>query len=357
MRKLATNRNKLSERRADILPAIYRRIQEAIINNAVANITSVKAHFDQIVLWGHYSPKDFEPLFEGNFRYDPSIRYIRTGKSDKWHYGRSYRVHKTDVSPYVLTVFFYPVTGGMPPCRIEINPEDSVTTDNYTKYLRWIDSSLPNLGVTGIEYTTDFYLASPRDVHNLFDLMLDYVRSPYLKNPKWTYMLETEESEELHLGKKNLLSAYFRLSGQDKIYPRGLDECRSGRGWMWDDVDRLRIEHTFTGWYDKKKYGIRTLSNFLNQPCFFYQVNKGAFDFCEFKGQGLPQPWEPREHLDPNGNAGMLQIEYLHYRHLLGRRMNKATVNPQDPDLVHFVHNIHEAWKHFDVEWNARTEG
>jgi len=143
--------------------------------------------------------------------------------------------------------------------------------------------------------------------------------------------------------------------GNDKVYERGEDKNKKGDGWNYDDVDRVRLEHT-ADWKELRKHKIITLEDLIREPKF-HEINKDIWKFKRFRQtkwskKKFPQEWEDYSEEDDNRNdkgegyPGSFQALYK----ALGKP--RAYVEPV-PELTPLRESLIGAMKVFDTNWGT----
>jgi hypothetical protein len=69
---------------------------------------------------------------------------------------------------FYLIIFVNPKKNCYPWCSIEVHPEKDLPVQTYKDFLKELDSNLPDLKVSLVEYTIDLFCNSPKEVNSLF---------------------------------------------------------------------------------------------------------------------------------------------------------------------------------------------
>ena len=248
---------------------------------------------------------------------------------------------------FSVVLFIHP-TDYRPRCEIRIHPKGEVTIRRYREFLAWLNDRLPKLQVSKVEYTSDQYCLGPNAVRFLYEVERRWL---YVPNQRTSASHQKEDTEEIsaaiEVGETPMNFTFY--AGSVKMYERGPDKRRRGRGWAEEDIDRLRFEHTAKR-EELKRNGIQTLSDLIEDAKFF-RINQGLYNFRDFVGSNqLPKAWDGYIHPDKHGNADSFQLECIHYRKIIKNLMQYT----EDADgFEALTSRLEDVWKEFDREWKT----
>lgn len=262
------------------------------------------------------------------------IPKYRMPNYQKMHFGKH--------SNFRLVIFTEPIKPKMPICYIEIHPQGDILMKEYKEFLLWLNKALPGLNVSSVEYANDQYCTNPEAVEELFNLEKRFLYIPYKRG------VTLYNGEFLKLGKNVSMNSTYRV-GDVKIYERGPDKEKKGKGWVKNKTDRVRLEYTAPR-KKLKDSGIKTLTNFISSP-EFYQINKGIYNFKYFDGsKKLPKIWEDYLTEDKNGNCGIFQLEFI----LQKKKVKNMGQYLKDvPQFDEFKSRLENEWQRFNQEWSS----
>ncbi len=265
---------------------------------------------------------------------------------------------------YQINFFLFPLKSFLPPIQIEIHPRGDISLSDHKAFLVWLNKSIPGLTVSRIEYAIDQRCKSPSDVENLFWIELKSLYVPYQKTVRF---FGGEKIEAVGFGKKSRtnLTCWVGPQGEEdeieceenealeeenkkyakyKFYERGNDENKKNGGWTFDNINRVRLEHTANR-EELVRNGILTLTDFVRNPKFF-TINKNIWHFKRFKNsKRLIQDWE---------SGKPFQIEYVSDSVDVKNRFKYIEDVPQ---LSRLKSDLIDQMKKFDIEWQGvRTD-
>jgi hypothetical protein len=245
------------------------------------------------------------------------------------------------VQNFDVSIFVNPVTS-RPACLMRIDPQGDVSIKAYKEFLKWLDSGLPGLKVSSVEYANDQFCNDPKAAENLF-----MIERRHLYVPRQRHM-RTYGETIARWGKKTRMNTVFRI-GDNKLYERGPDKKKQDQFWLYRYVDRVRLEHTATR-EELRKRNIDRLTDFISHPRF-YAVNKLIYGFKHFEGsKHLPRPWEGYPTPDDSGEPGCFQAEQIFHR----RKVNNIGQYLTDSnDFEPLLERLRDLWLKFDEEWEA----
>lgn len=230
---------------------------------------------------------------------------------------------------------------------MEISPGETSIAD-HKHALQAISERLPLLETSTVEYTTDQFCHSSKDVEWLFDLERMFLR---VKNVQYasTYLA----GGQYQIGRKNRLNYVYQMQeGVDKAYERGPDNAKEGEGWPIEKCDGVRLEHTADK-AELRQHGIGLLRHLI-EHCKFHEINKDRFHFSEYKQPrtgGLPNVWSGYRAEDSMGERGAFMTEHQRYRK--HRRFAKTLWRyvEDNPGFDMLLEAFERAWTRFDEEW------
>jgi len=201
------------------------------------------------------------------------------------HYGKKFIRQRDDSQ---INVFTAPLSGYYPLMMIEVHPREDIPLETHKTFLFELCEALPGLKASSVEYPIDVNCsrdADPLDVDNyyardtdsLFWIFRHSLLIPYQRTTKF-YADEDCKEKFAKTGKRANFSIQW---GSHKVYERGQDKNRKEDGWDYDDVDRMRLEHT-ADWNEIRKHGIITLEDLIREPKF-HEINKDIWNFKRFK--------------------------------------------------------------------------
>jgi len=255
-----------------------------------------------------------------------------------------------------LTIFLDPVSPFLPPCIIEFSYPTK-------EFLAWLCKLLPGLNVSWVEYALDIYCCDPLEVESLFWVLRRYLYVPYQKSTRQygglyfkagergkirripSDMQEAEDGEE---HKQSEEGAVFRV-GPMKLYKRGPDKQKHRNSWFFEQVDRVRLELTSTGYY-LQKHKLQSLKDFIPHPRF-KPMCENLINFKRFRERckGLPKEWEAYSAEDRDGNPGSFQQEYIQARQKKGKNLTNRIEDAKG--FEEFKSMLISAMDGFDRKW------
>jgi hypothetical protein len=230
----------------------------------------------------------------------------------------------------------------LPPSMMFLYPRKDIEIDDYKGFLLWLDSVLPGLKVSSVEYANDQFCKDHHSVREVFgvekrNLFIPYKKIARLYGPNFA-----------KIDKNIILNAVFE-AGDTKVYERGLDKNKVGLGWPEDKLDRVRLEYTASR-TKLTKNGINTLKDFIDDPNFF-RLNKYIYYFRFFDGSNkLPKICDGYPNEDMNGNCGMFQLECFFYKKIISN-FNQYVKNV--PEFDELLSRLKDVWKEFDEKWKS----
>jgi hypothetical protein len=156
--------------------------------------------------------------------------------------------------------------------------------------------------------------------------------------------------EEQAWGDKSRMNMTYRVSGV-KFYERGSDDEKKKKGWVLENVNRVRLEHSAIR-KTLVKYEIHVLSDFVERPQF-HAINGDIFVFKCFEGSKiLPHYWDAYKMLDEKGYGGCFQLELNRRRHDV-KNVHQYMRNVRKLDAL--KSELERAMIEFDTQWEQLT--
>lgn len=252
----------------------------------------------------------------------------------------SYKERWIKHSPgFQMYVYVYPI-GYRPPYRIEIIPRERASIGDWKDLLKKLRLWFPKLKVSTVDYAIDEYCYSPRTAENLFLIQSRHLYIPYQEK------VEIYGEDLIEFGNQTRLNAVYR-SGNVKMYERGPDKKKNGKGWSMEDVDRVRLEYSAPREV-LRDHGITFIADLIRNP-LFHEINKNTYKFKRFKGsKKLPMLGQDYTTPVKNGNIGFFQSEDI------GHRKNINNIAHYRKDIKEFgdlKSALRDAMQRFDLEW------
>ena len=282
--------------------------------------------------------------FLGELWFDPNFKPEDRG-------GKYEAMLIKQLDDFQINVLIDPSEGYLPLMMVEVHPRGDISLEVHKTFLLQLSEALPALKASSVEFTIDIFCS--RDTDSLFWVLRHSLLIPYQRTTK-LYVDENCKDKFAKTGKRNNFSIKW---GSGRLYERGEDKNKNGEGWDYDDVDRVRLEHTADG-DELRNHEIVTLEHLIREPKF-HEINKDIWNFKRFKQtkrskKKLPQEWEDYLELDDNkgkdddkeGYPGSFQAQY----NALGKP--RAYVEPV-PELIPLKESLTEAMKLFDSKWGT----
>lgn len=252
----------------------------------------------------------------------------------------NYRTRWIKHSPeFQINIYTNP-TAKRPPFLIEIIPAESVVINDWKTILKFIHLWFPNIKVSMVDYAIDVYCCDFRAAEKLFRVQLKHLFIPYQREA-FVY-----GGDMVQYGNQTRMNSVCRIDDV-KIYERGPDMKRNGKGWNMKDVDRVRLEYSAPRRVLFKK-GISVIADLIRHPQF-YVINKNVYRFMHFSGsKKLPRLGQDYTMPDKNGKVGYFQSEDI------GHRKNVKNIAHYRKDIEEFAivkSALWDAMRMFDFEW------
>lgn len=300
----------------------------------------IKAILHRIILSGDRWKREIHNLnaikdFLGDLWFDPNFKPEDRG-------GMYEAMFVKQLLDFQINIPTTPLTGFYPPIMVEIHPRKDISLESHKDFLIQLGKSLPGLKVSKVEYAIDIYCPLVADV--LFWVFQHSLSIPHQRTIRFFPDRFTS------LGKRTNCSIIWGYEDDpDRVYERGEDGDKKGEGWDYDNVDRVRLEHT-ANWKELRNHGISTLEDLINTPKF-HEINKGIWNFRRFKqGKRLkkkfPQEWEDYSEKDDRGYSGSFQAQYI--------RLGKPRGYVESvPELTILKESLIESMMVFDNRWGT----
>ena len=313
------------KRRQKIKLSIKKRIKASYYSSVTGYYEKMEAKFHSIKLTGSYNYKQLSEKY-GPFDFD--IKYSKSNK--KKIYANKY--DKT-VEGFKIILLTDPLVQGPPKTTIKITPPDTPTGNikqaillqrKYKAFLRGMNDSFLPLRLSSIEFAIDIYFKYPSEVESAFEVLKRNVFVPKKRT------------------KPKIYPNSIRI-GKHKIYMRGYDKNRGGKGWNKEDINRVRMEYTATGG-ELKKVGLNYLPDLL-QFSKFYDINNDKWNFKNFiviRSKKVPGE------LDPYPVDGSFQGEYIAAKDKVKNRSRRLT---DSRGFDWFKYDLRDAMKFYDMKW------
>jgi len=204
---------------------------------------------------------------------------------------------------FSLNIFTNPIKNSegipmRPACFVEIHPSEAILHHEYRDLLLKVDERFPDLKVSSVEYAVDLYCKTSLGTGNLFWIIRKCLYVPWQREVR---MIGGQQN--IYGTKYNLVC---HVDSDHKFYERGNDSDKNRKGWLRDDVNRVRLEHTVKR-KQLLKCGISTLEDLIRSPEFL-AINRDKWQFKKFsESPRFPAIWDPYR-------EGCFQSEYLRYR-------------------------------------------
>lgn len=245
---------------------------------------------------------------------------------------------------FTMDFFLKPVKPYMPTCYIEIHPGLAPDMAKYKRFLQeQLADNFPDLQVSNVEYTNDIYCVNNRAVEGLYTSIKRHIFVGYQNK-----VFDLKEPSTFGIGEKLEMNQVCHVGNGVKVYERGENRHKHGKGWPKESCDRVRLEYTVSR-SELHAVGIDTIVDFLKDPKFL-KLNKGKYRFVHFeKSKILPPIYSPYNS-DPD-NFDSVQSEQIYYRKLL-KNIRQCTIDT--PYFEELKSSLEECWKAFDKTWANR---
>ena len=270
---------------------LQKRNYEILLRDVPKSITRTKAFIHRMGLssaWGYQKIVDaIGPIYK--------MRDLK--KSD----GYTSEYHR-NFPDFTMQILLSPKDNLRKKTFINLTPNGDIPIDTHKKFLVWLNSKI-NLTVSNVEYAIDLYTKKPADVRRLFFLIRRYAFIAGQSD------IETFGGQMVDEQLNEYMNHALRIGKDHRIYERGRDDTKEGKGWKPKHLDRVRLEYTARAKTRKfKKATIRQLADFIDNPKFEFMVGD-RWRFKDFFKGPFPKFWEDFTHEDKKGNAGTMFSE------------------------------------------------
>jgi hypothetical protein len=303
--------------------------------NILDQIKSLKALIHRVVLSGYYNYDQVEQKLgkikvnnerlkvtdhNGDFVKNRS-RYNTFG--NVWYCGKQ------------VSVLLNPPARFYPFCMLEV-------TEPSQEWLMRLNSKLPNLKVSSVEYAVDIFPHNSEFSEDLRNFLSKYLHCKHKRSSKIEENLSTLAT--------NTVIHYSTQHGIGKLYSRGPDNKKIDDGWPIADCDRTRIEFKATIDYYLTKYRIKTLDTFIKNPKMTRIIGR-KFQFQTLKKSeslGIPSEHEFYDECDENGMPVTFQAKLIILNHNVSN-IYSYIIKPKGFDRL--IDLWDEAVASYDLEW------
>lgn len=252
----------------------------------------------------------------------------------------SYRTRWIKKSPQFQTNIYTKPTVRSSPFLIEIIPTDQATHTDWIKFLQFIHQWFPILKVSTVDYAIDEHCYDFKAAEKLFRTQLKYLFIPYQRSVNFL------GGDLVEYGDRTRMNSVCRIKNT-KLYERGPDIKKNGKGWSMKDVDRVRLEYSAPREVLLKK-GISFISDLIRHPQF-YEINKNIYRFKHFSGsKKLPKLGQDYAMSNKNGNIDCFQSENIGHRDNV-KNIARYRKNIEDFDALKTA--LWDSMRRFDSEW------
>jgi hypothetical protein len=297
-------------------------------------IAHVEAKLDRIRVFGRYDYSEISNKL-GPLATDQTLTSEKRNKN----YDTKVIKEIKDFPDFFLTVLINNKKPFSPQCSIEIHPRNDVPLKAHKAILAWLNTRLPNLSVSKVDYVVDQFCVDHVGATILFWVDRRCFHLSYRKKGKILGDHTNQKDRSRSLG--------YKIGRYHRVYERGTESKRQGKDWFLKDVDRVRLEHTANR-MKLRKYGINTLDDLIDNPRFSV-LNLHRWRFMQFlKLRKLPKFWQPHSTKEQSGHTGSFKLEAIHSRR---KAENVAEYITNYKELVRIESRVNSAMKLFDLEW------
>jgi len=269
-----------------MLQAQLERRKSLIIDQ---KIKFVRPFIDRVVLSGFYDSKHLRKSFGKLFFNDEYLdvrdhngNFIKKRSAYRHFANRSYRKK-------LISILLGPPQPYQPICILEV-------TEPNQEWLIRLNTLLPDLNVSSVEYAVDIYTRDSESVQGLLHLLSKYVHC------RWKRTSQILGENLIESPKPENTNTVIHFDNA-KFYSRGPNKKKRGRVWDIVDCDRVRIEFQATNEYYLRRYGITKLDEFIKMPCM-NAILGSKFQFRTFRKSvslGIPGECAFFNEFDENG--------------------------------------------------------
>lgn len=322
----------------NILYSPLKREEDQLIRQTLNGVSTVKVFIHRIKFFSYYKIKEIENIF-GKLFY--SYKFDSKMENYLMHVYKQLKNGK-------LTIYFYPREGYFPKAYF-------VSNSASHKLVFELYQLMPELKLSQIEYTIDFYCKENKNIAKLFYFLRKNIYFPYAKE---TYTNKGGRFAGIELNRST--NALFQVDPNStsryiKIYERGKDKDKQGKSWPHKNCDRVRLEFV----YKRRKLkarGLNTLSNLFQNPMFSQLIGQhpklktiNEIRFRKFKSNSkFPQYWEDYLTEDKNGKINCFIEEYT----CAGKIVKSPSQYTEENELFNgLIEMIYDAIVRYDKRW------
>lgn len=309
-------------------PVELRRVAlSTAIERAISKVISVNCHIHHTTFTGPHPWRVIDTALSGLIVVDSKIK------------GNYLKLSRAEHNDKIWWVSTSPL-GYRPTCLIRVTGITPLDVFDLAQ-------GLPGLRLRTVEYAMDLMCACPEDVTDIFTILKRCAYVPGLRDGKFRYHADRENCT---VGLGNL-----------KMYERGDDRLKIGKGegWRFKDLDRVRIEFTaHTRQLDDNTS--RTVHDFFACPCFEQMMltpcGRRRLRLVRFKPTSksvyFTKEWDSYEETYKSYQPHAFQADYFTSRQLHG----KASAFVEDiPEFVTLTDMMLDAQRSFDLAWAEQS--
>lgn len=303
--------------------------------NILDQIESLKPLIHRVVLSGYYNYDQVKQKI-GNPKVNNECLKVTDHNGDFLKNRTSYNTFANVwFCGKQVSVLVNPPARYYPFCMLEV-------TEPSQEWLMHLNSKLPNLKVSSVEYAVDIFPHNSEFSEELTSFLSKYLHCGHKRSSKIEENLSTHAT--------NLVFHFSTKHGIGKLYSRGPDNRKIDDGWHIEDCDRTRIEFKATSGYYLKKYRIVELASFIENPKMTSIFAK-KFKFHTFKEStylGIPSEHEFYNECDENGIPLTFQAKLIELKkHIIN--VYPYIITPKKFDCL--IDNWNESIADYDLEW------
>ena len=315
-----------------IKPFLERKKSHIIDNE----IKFLRPFIDRVVLSGFYDYSDLNDgigrLFENNSYLevrDHNGEFVKKRSQYKQFLNAWYRKKQ-------ISVLLGPPKVYQPLCILEM-------TQPSQEWLIRLNTRLPGLNVSSVEYAVDIYTQDSRSAQDLLHLLAKYLHCRWKRSSR---MIGENLIESPSLDRMNTV---IHLDNA-KFYSRGPDKKKREEGWNMEDCDRVRIDFKATNEYYLRRYGITKLDEFIKMP-WMNKILDSKFQFRTFHKSvflGIPGECEFFNECDENGVPVTFQSRLIELKRKVSN-IYPYVIEPRGLKHLQFMWQL--AISRFDWNW------
>ena len=210
-----------------------------------------------------------------------------------------------------------------------------------------LNGILPNMKVSSVEYALDLFCDKPSEVENVFMLIRRFL---YIRNSKKARLFGEKTTNWGNAARMNFVYHF----GRTKVYERGPDDKKTKNHWHFQDLDRVRLEHTAKR-KELRQHGIDCLTD-LMQDCSFFNINNGIYRLMSFtKTRKLPKYWDWDSKIEKDENGEDIFVDLDSYS-TMDKAGNTGAFQLENAKRIHDVSNIADNRKPVKMfDWLKRS--